>query len=89
MQIKPEFVNTHDESTLTLTLEEGAAAPTSPMSLDVWNGLLHGRKESLAWDVPVAAAEGEWTLTAVRNATERLDPDALDDIFVVCSYTVS
>jgi len=89
VKVEPEFVNTHNESTLSLFLEEGTIAPINPMSVDVWNGLLHAQKESLAWDVPTTAEGGEWTLTAVRNANERLDPNALNDIFVVCHYAVS
>lgn len=91
-KVNPEFADTHDETTLKWSLEEGTAAQINLVSFDenLWNGLLHGLKENNpAWDVPAVPEESTWTLTAMRNTTERLNPNALDDLFVVCYYAVS
>lgn len=89
VKVKPEFANTHNESTLKLSLEAGTAASNNPMNLAVWNGwngLLRAAKSP-------AGSPGEWTLTAWRDmgggAHERLDPNAIQDIMVVCHYTCS
>ncbi len=86
VKIKPEFANTHNESRLKLSLEAGAAASNNPVSLAPWNGLLRAEKSP-------AGLAGAWTLTAWLDpgggAHERLDPNAVQDILVVCYYTRS
>jgi hypothetical protein len=53
------------------------------INLDLWNGLVRGSKEINN------SAPGTFTLNAWRNATDRLDPNAIQDIVVVCRYTVA
>jgi hypothetical protein len=89
LKVNEEFVDAYNQSSLTCYLEEGAAAPTNLLGLADWNGLLQGRRSNLSWPAPFRPEEGEWTLTVLRNTAERLDPNALDDIFVVCHYTIS
>jgi hypothetical protein len=89
VKVKPEFGSPHNASILQLSLEEGVTAPTVLLHFAAWNGRLQGKKENLLWNVPIVDEEGASTLTALRNTREGLDPNALDEIFVVCYYTVS
>ena len=50
-----------------------------------WNGLLRAVK------VPngdLAGELGNWILTAWRNTDDRIDPNAIEDILVVCNYSL-
>jgi hypothetical protein len=89
LKVNEEFVGPYNQSSLTCYLEEGAVAPTNLLGLADWNGLLQGRKSNLSWPAPIRPEEGEWTLTVSRNTAERIATNALDDIFVVCRYTIS
>ncbi|HWQ70174.1 MAG TPA: neuraminidase-like domain-containing protein [Patescibacteria group bacterium] len=86
VKVKPEFADTHNESSLKLSLEAGTAASNNPINLAQWNGLLRAEKSP-------AGSPGDWTLTAWRDtgggAHERLDPNAIHDILIVCQYTLS
>lgn len=79
VKVKPEFA-----STLRLSLEAGTAASNNPMNLVPWNGLFH------AVQSPVGSL-GDWTLTAWVDTDDgahgRMDPNAIQDILVVCQYT--
>jgi hypothetical protein len=86
VKIKPEFADTHNASTLKLSLELGAAASDTAMDLTLWGGLLRAEKST-------PSVPGDWTLTAWLDASggvhERLDRHAIDDITVVCHYSCS
>ncbi len=88
VKVKPEFSGDHNESTVKLALAAGATAPapgTAPsdiLKLVLLNGLLHTSKKSNNNNPP-----GSFTLNAWLNTDERLDPDAIQDILVVCRYT--
>lgn len=51
------------------------------LPLNPCNGLL--RAEALVTGQP-----GNWTINAWPNTGERLDADALEDVLVVCHYSV-
>ncbi len=86
MKIKPEFSVSHNDSTLKLSLQAGAAASTNPLALSTWNKLLRTAESP-------GGPLGDWTLTAWLDTggglKERLDPNAIQDILVVCRYTCS
>jgi hypothetical protein len=72
----------YDESTLKLSLAPGEAASREPLTLAPWNGLL--RAQSAATGPP-----GDWTLAAWLDTGDgRLNPRAIQDIVVVCYYTI-
>jgi len=90
-RVNPEFADSYDESTVKVTMEPGAGVSGDPMSLAKWNGLLHASKENVDWDVPAPSADDQWTLIAWLDAGSgehsRLDPQAIEDICVICHYT--
>jgi hypothetical protein len=83
VKIKPEFTGDHNESTLKLSLEAGDAVSNTELALAPWNGLLRAEKK------PVGSP-GNWTLTSWLGSAvavhKPLDPDAIQDILVVCRY---
>jgi len=83
--VKPEFAD-HNKDTIKIALAAGTTAPTPPsgetLTLDLWNGLVRGSKD-------LNNAPGAFTLNAWRNNGEHLDPNAIQDIVIVCRYTVS
>ena len=85
LKVKPEFSVSHNDSTLQLSLQAGAAA-TVPLTLSTWNELLRTAESP-------GGSPGDWTLTAWLDTggglKERLDPNAIQDILVVCCYTCS
>jgi hypothetical protein len=89
LKVNEGFEDAYNPSSLSCYLDEGATAPTNQLNLSVWNGLLQGRRANLSWTAPIRPEEGEWTLTLALNLTEALDPNALEDIFVVCRYGIS
>jgi hypothetical protein len=87
VKIRPEFASTHNESTVKLSLEAGTDASANPLEIKPWNGLLRTATES------PAGALGNWTLTGWLqepgvNTHERIDPKAIEDILVVCHYSL-
>lgn len=89
VKVKPEFAGDHNESTVKLALAAGATAPAPGTSqpsdilqLVLLNGLLHTSKKFNNNNPP-----GSFTLNAWLNTDKRLDPDAIQDILVVCLYT--
>jgi hypothetical protein len=86
VKVQPEFAITHNESSLKLSLEAGAAASDTSLTLAPWNGLLRAGKSP-------AGSPGDWTLTAwlepVAGTHARLDPNAIQDILVVSRYAWS
>ncbi|HKG47851.1 MAG TPA: hypothetical protein VKB02_14035, partial [Pyrinomonadaceae bacterium] len=87
VKVKPEFARDYKASTIKIALAAGATAPVPPSSdtlgLEPWNDLIRGSKDFNN------NAPGTFTLNAWLNATERIDPNAIQDIVVVCRYTVS
>ena len=85
VKVKPEFAD-HNKDTIKIALAAGTTAPTPPsgetLTLDLWNGLVRGSKD-------LNNAPGAFTLNAWRNNGEHLDPNAIQDIVIVCRYTVS
>jgi Tc toxin complex TcA C-terminal TcB-binding domain/Neuraminidase-like domain/Salmonella virulence plasmid 28.1kDa A protein len=61
-----------------------AADPAAPetVSLSLWNGLMRGARE-------INNGPGAFTLNAWRNGNDPLEPNAIQDIIIVCRYTVS
>ncbi len=90
VKVKPEFSDSHNESTLKLSLAAGAAASSSelPHIPPVLNELIHAKKSP-------AGSLGDWTLTAwLSDAMPpqthmRLNPGAIQDILLVSRYTCS
>jgi len=87
VKVKQDSVG-HDENTIRITLAAGATAPLPPatgqtLPLDRWNGLIRGLKENLN-NVP-----GPFTLNAWLNSGQHLDPNAIQDVIVVCRYSVT
>jgi hypothetical protein len=88
VKIKPGFADTHNESTLKLSLQEGTAASDNPgaLTLTWWGGLLRAERST-------DSSPGDWTLSAWLKtgggAHERLEPHALQDIMAVCRYSCS
>ena len=84
VKIKEDFVDSYTDSTLKLSLKAGTAASMSPLDLVEWNDLLRGKMSP-------AGSLGNWTLTAWLDGTphQRLDQNAIQDIFLVNRYTVT
>jgi hypothetical protein len=91
LKIRPEYAPTHNEATLKLTLKP--ANPSSnpfELKLNPWNGLLRAVKEP---NDDLAEELGIWTLTGrlepLNGSTgRRINPDAIEDILVVCHYSI-
>ena len=86
VKVKPELVEDYvDQGMLSVSLQPGTAASTTPLSLNVWKDLLRA-------DLETTGPLGDWTLAAwlsVDGANTRLDPHAIEDIVVVCAYTIA
>ncbi|MCP4407030.1 MAG: hypothetical protein GY807_04590 [Gammaproteobacteria bacterium] len=89
IKVKPDFTEPHPESTLKFTLAAGDTAPNASnaqpddiLVLALWNELVHGEKS-------VTDQPGNWTINAWLNAGDRLNEDALEDVVIVCHYTVA
>lgn len=86
VKIKPEFSVSHNDSTLKLSLQAGTAASNNWLTLSTWSELLR-TAESPGGEL------GNWTLTAWLDAgggvNQRVEPDAIQDILLVCRYTCS
>ncbi len=85
VKVKPAFAGTVNESTLKLSPAAGTAASAAPAAVAPWRGLLRAAKAP-------AGAPGNWTLTAWVDpgdgSHEKLVPEAIAEIVVVCRYTV-
>lgn len=89
VQVDNAFAGTHNASSLKFALASGttASTPTTAqsgdlLSLAVWNGVLRGEKT-------FNSVPGDWTLNGWLNAGDQLNPDAIEDIVVVCHYIIS
>ena len=91
-KVRLELAGTHNESTINLTIAVGNAAPTSAahqandlLALSPWNGLLRGERR-------FAQQPGSWTINAWLDdggGPSRLDPNALQDMVVLCNYMLA
>jgi len=73
----------HDETTMNIALAPGATAPGpggETLPLSNWNELVRGTKS-------MSNAPGNFTLNAWLNGGAHVDPNAIQDIIVVCRYT--
>jgi len=89
VQVDNAFAGTHNASTLNFVLAVGNSAPTPTtahlsdiLSMAVWNGVLRGEKT-------FSSAPGNWTLNGWLAGGAQLDPNAIEDIVVVCHYAMS
>jgi hypothetical protein len=87
-KMNPKFVATHNAATIRVVLAAGDTAPTSSdhqladlLVLTEDDGLLRAEK---SFD----HLPGKWTMTMWRDAGERVQPEAFDEIIWVCGYTV-
>jgi Tc toxin complex TcA C-terminal TcB-binding domain/Neuraminidase-like domain/Putative peptidoglycan binding domain len=87
VKVRPDTASKNtNESTLKLSLEAGTNASANALTLSPWNGLLRATKSP-------AGELGDWTLIGwlepVAGAPhERIDPNAIEDILVVCHYSL-
>lgn len=91
IKVKPDSAATHNDTTLKLTFAVGNTAPTpanhqlnDPLGLAPWNGLL--RAEKTFDQLP-----GNWTINAWLDdggGPSRLDPNAIEELVLLCQYTV-
>lgn len=89
IKVDPDFATTHNQSTLKFTLEAGETAPnpsnaqpTDLLPLAPWNGMLRSEK-------PFADPPGSWTINAWLNDEDQLDAKALEDVLLVCHYSIA
>jgi Tc toxin complex TcA C-terminal TcB-binding domain len=89
LEVEPSFADTHNESTVKFALESGDIAPTPAnaqpedvLSVLPWHRMLRSVK---AFDDP----PGAWTLNAWLNDGDRLEEAAIDDLIIICSYSVA
>ena len=82
VKVRPEYAESHNDSTLSLSLEPGVANPAAALQVAEVEGLLRAEKSP-------AGALGTWTLTAWLNGTPhlRIGAAAIQDIVLVCRYT--
>jgi len=85
VQVSPEFAGTVTKDTLKLSLAAGttASGPALPYGAPL-NGLLRLMKSP-------AGAPGEWTLALWQEpgGQQQVAPEAIEEIMLVCHYTVS
>ena len=84
VKVRPEFAPTHNESTLNLSLKPGTNT-SDDLHISPWNGLLRA--------VGSPGGElGNWTLTGwlklADNTEKRIDPNAIEDMLVICHYSL-
>jgi len=84
VKVKPD--SGHNANTMKIALAPGATAPVPPsgetLFLSNWNEMVRGTKN-------LNNDPGPFTLNAWRNVQDHVDPSAIQDIIVVCRYTVS
>ena len=84
VKIKPEFSRTYNDSTIQLSIspENAASTPTDKIeNWEKWNGMLRGGCTFGSLPGP-----GNWALTGGGDGTTRLDPNAIENIVLLCSY---
>ena len=89
VKVAADFLATHNESNLTVAVTEGTAPTGAAMIMTPWNDLLFAEKENIGCDG--TGRRRRWGMNAFgawRDVTQRLDPAAVEDICVICRYTV-
>jgi hypothetical protein len=71
----------YTRETIKLTLGAGDTASGDALTLDEWNGLVRGAKS-------FSNAPGPFTLNAWLQNDVAIDPSAIQDILVVCRYSI-
>jgi hypothetical protein len=83
-QVNEAFSETLNEDLLNLSLNAGSVANATPLKFDQdWNGLIR-------YVEAPGGALGPWTLAGwvVGTPHQRIDPGALDDIVLVCRFSI-
>ena len=85
IKVQPDFISSHNETTLVVTLDAGISPGVDTVALAPWHALLRGSRQ-------FSGALQPWTLEAHLepsiNVRERLHPEALADLVLVCRYTI-
>jgi hypothetical protein len=91
IKVKSDFEDTHNDTTIKLTLAAGNTAPTSTnhqpadlLGLTLWRDLIHAEKV-------FNHGPGNWTINMWlddESGPSRVNRDAIEDIIVVCQYMV-
>ena len=84
VKVKPAFADSHNDSTLKLSLAAGSGASSTALPLAAVDGLLNAEKSP-------AGPLGAWTLTAWLDGAPhmRLNRDGIQDILLLCRYACS
>ena len=87
VKVKSDFVSTHNDTTLKLSLRPETSPSDQAMPIAAWSGLLRAEKTS-------AGQPGTWMLTAWRqeegsSTHNRLVAEAIADIIIVCHYSIT
>ncbi|HET9788469.1 MAG TPA: hypothetical protein VFP47_15135, partial [Pyrinomonadaceae bacterium] len=88
-KVKPGFTDSHNETKMKMALVAGTAAPGPGdlLTLDSWNGLVRGTK--VFTTSPGAFTLNAWRIDSSQNPPEvHLDPNAIQDMVIVCRYTL-
>jgi hypothetical protein len=88
-KVKPGFTDSHNEAKMKMALAAGTAAPGPGdlLTLDLWNGLVRGSK--VFPTSPGAFTLNAWRIDSSQNPPEvHLDPNAIQDMVIVCRYTL-
>ncbi len=96
LRVRDGFTETHNETTLQLTLAAGSSAPgpgevegdnTLLLTLAPWNGLLRAARD-LNDESPGPFTLNAWLPGEGEGETARLDPEALQDLILIVRYAV-
>ncbi len=85
VKIREAFAETHNETTLKVSLAPGQDVTDQALPLVPWNGLLRAEWTGIG-------ELGDWTLIAWLDsgvAPQRADPNALADLLLICHYVLA
>jgi hypothetical protein len=92
LAVKADYLADHSAAAIKLSLKAGSAPSTQGITLSSWSRV----PRLLKGEVPVVAgAPGPWTLAGWlqegprTGVQSRLDPQALEEVVLVCRYTCS
>ncbi|KAJ0126166.1 hypothetical protein HZ326_30730 [Fusarium oxysporum f. sp. albedinis] len=93
VRIRPEFAESHDAGTLSLTFSASATAPGPALALSPW-APVPGAPSSkpgavFRASVVVNKPVGNFYITGSLNSGAAVDPDAIGQFLVLCHYRVS
>jgi hypothetical protein len=89
--VKPDYLEDHPVDAIKLSLKAGIAPSNNAMTLKSWDRVTRFLKGMQT----VTGEPGQWTLAGWleedphTHTHSRLDPRALEDILIICSYTCS